>query len=190
MKKIHLIICIMASVILAACTQKKQEPAEKVQKTLVAYFSASGTTRSAALQLADVTRADLYEIEPEVAYTDEDLDWRDSLSRASREMADSTSRPAIKGTISNLDDYNVVFIGYPIWFYSTPTIINTFIEANDLKGKTLIPFCTSNSSSIRKSAEGLKNTYPELNWKEGKLMNGISPKDLEAWVKEIDIDQE
>lgn len=152
-------------------------------KTLVAYFSASGVTKGAAEKLAEVTGGDLYEIQPEVPYTDADLDWQDKQSRSSVEMADLSSRPAIKGKVENLNDYDTVFVGYPIWWYTAPTIINTFIEANDLKGKTVIPFCTSGGSSIKKSAEDLKKAYPDLNWKEGKLLNRISKEELETWVK-------
>ena len=152
-------------------------------KTLVAYFSATGVTKGAAEKLAEVTGGDLYEIQPEVPYTDADLDWQDKQSRSSVEMADLSSRPAIKGKVENLDDYDTVFIGFPVWWYTAPTIINTFIEANDLKGKTVVPFCTSGGSSIKKSAEDLKKAYPDLNWKEGKLLNRISKEDLETWVK-------
>lgn len=152
-------------------------------KTLVAYFSATGVTKGAAEKLAEVTGGDLYEIQPEVPYTDADLDWQDKQSRSSVEMADLSSRPAIKGKVENLDDYDTVFIGFPVWWYTAPTIINTFIETNDLKGKTVIPFCTSGGSSIKKSAEDLKKAYPDLNWKEGKLLNRISKEDLETWVK-------
>ena len=185
MKKISLIVCAVAAIFMTACAQQKQKPEEKqeTKKTLVAYFSASGVTRNAAQQLAEVADADIYEIQPEVAYTDADLDWRDKQSRSSVEMADPTSRPAIKGKVDNIADYDVVFIGFPIWWYTAPTIINTFIEANDLKGKTVIPFATSGGSTIDKSAEDLKKAYPDLNWKEGKLLNGVSKEDMESWVK-------
>ena len=152
-------------------------------KTLVAYFSATGVTKGAAEKLAEVTGGDLYEIQPEVPYTDADLDWQDKQSRSSVEMADLSSRPAIKGKVENLNDYDTVFIGFPVWWYTAPTIINTFIEANDLKGKTVIPFCTSGGSSIKKSAEDLKKAYPDLNWKEGRLLNRVSKEELESWVK-------
>lgn len=185
MKKISLIVCAVAAIFMTACAQQKQktEQEQEMKKTLVAYFSASGITRNAAQQLAEVADADIYEIQPEVAYTDADLDWRDKQSRSSVEMADLTSRPAIKGKVDNIADYDVVFIGFPIWWYTAPTIINTFIEANDLKGKTVIPFATSGGSTIDKSAEDLKKAYPDLNWKEGKLLNGVSREDMEAWVK-------
>lgn len=182
MKRISLIVCAVAAIFLTACAQQKQKE-NKEMKTLVAYFSATGVTKGAAEKLAEVTGGDLYEIQPEVPYTDADLDWQDKQSRSSVEMADLSSRPAIKGKVENLDDYDTVFIGFPVWWYTAPTIINTFIETNDLKGKTVIPFCTSGGSSIKKSAEDLKKAYPDLNWKEGKLLNRISKEELETWVK-------
>lgn len=182
MKRISLIVCAVAAIFLTACAQQKQKE-NKEMKTLVAYFSATGVTKGAAEKLAEVTGGDLYEIQPEVPYTDADLDWQDKQSRSSVEMADLSSRPAIKGKVENLDDYDTVFIGFPVWWYTAPTIINTFIEANDLKGKTVVPFCTSGGSSIKKSAEDLKKAYPDLNWKEGKLLNRISKEELETWVK-------
>ena len=182
MKRISLIVCAVAAIFLTACAQQKQKE-NKEMKTLVAYFSATGVTKGAAEKLAEVTGGDLYEIQPEVPYTDADLDWQDKQSRSSVEMADLSSRPAIKGKVENLNDYDTVFIGFPVWWYTAPTIINTFIEANDLKGKTVVPFCTSGGSSIKKSAEDLKKAYPDLNWKEGKLLNRISKEDLETWVK-------
>lgn len=182
MKRISLIVCAVAAIFLTACAQQKQKE-NKEMKTLVAYFSATGVTKGAAEKLAEVTGGDLYEIQPEVPYTDADLDWQDKQSRSSVEMADLSSRPAIKGKVENFNDYDTVFIGFPVWWYTAPTIINTFIEANDLKGKTVIPFCTSGGSSIKKSAEDLKKAYPDLNWKEGKLLNRIPIEDLETWVK-------
>lgn len=175
----------MAAILMTACAQQKQHPTQETKKALVVYFSASGVTRHAAQQLAEVAGGDLYEIQPEVAYTEADLDWRDKQSRSSVEMADLSSRPAIKGKVENLTDYDMVFIGFPIWWYTAPTIVNTFIEANDLSGKTVVLFATSGGSTIDKSAEDLKKAYPTLNWKEGKLLNNLSKEELEAWVKGI-----
>lgn len=172
----------LLTISLSACSQKKTET-EMKQNVLVAYFSASGTTKVAAQQLAEVAGADLHEIKPEKPYTDADLDWQDKLSRSSVEMQDKKSRPAITGKLTNMKDYDVVYIGFPIWWYTCPTIINTFIEAYDFQGKTVIPFATSGGSSIKKASEDLKATYPKINWKEGKLLNRTSRKDLEDWVK-------
>lgn len=182
MKKIMVMLTALLTISLSACSQKKTET-EMKQNVLVAYFSASGTTKVAAQQLAEVAGADLHEIKPEKPYTDADLDWQDKLSRSSVEMQDKKSRPAITGKLTNMKDYDVVYIGFPIWWYTCPTIINTFIEAYDFQGKTVIPFATSGGSSIKKASEDLKATYPKINWKEGKLLNRTSRKDLEDWVK-------
>ena len=154
-------------------------------KVLVAYFSASGVTKGVAQQLAEVAGADLHEIKPEQPYTDADLDWRDKESRSSVEMKDKNSRPAITDKLENMADYDVVFVGFPIWWYTCPTIINTFMEAYDFKGKTVVPFATSGGSTIEKSCEDLKATYPDLTWKDGKLLNKPSKEDLEQFVQTV-----
>ena len=127
--------------------------------------------------------ADLYEIKPEQPYTDADLDWQNKQSRSSVEMQDKHSRPAISGKLQNMNEYNVVYVGFPIWWYTAPTIINTFLETYDFKGKTVIPFATSGGSSIQKACADLEAAYPEINWKEGKLLNNISKGDLQKWVE-------
>ena len=171
---------------LSACSQaNKQKENKEMKKVLVAYFSATGTTKAVAQQLAKVADADLYEITPEQRYTDADLDWQDKQSRSSVEMKDKKSRPAIKGKLENMDNYEVVYVGFPIWWYTCPTIINTSMEAYDFQGKTVIPFATSGGSTIEKACEDLKATYPDINWKEGKLLNRVSKKDLEAWIEEL-----
>ena len=142
-----------------------------MKKTLVAYFSATGTTKAAAQRLAKEMNADLYEITPAVPYTSADLDWRNKQSRSTKEMQDKTSRPAIKGTCSNIADYDTVWIGFPIWWYTAPTIVNTFIEAHDLSGKELNVFATSGGSGVSGSAKDLKNAYPQYKWGESRLMN-------------------
>lgn len=113
-----------------------------------------------------------------------DLDWTDKQSRSTLEMKNKNSRPAIVKDLQNAADYDVIFIGFPIWWYTAPTIINTFLEAYDFQGKTVIPFATSGGSSIKKACEDLKATYPNINWKVGKLLNRVSEKDLEQWTKE------
>ena len=192
MKKFSLII-IAASLIVAACAnsesktenQSENQNETKEMKTLVAYFSASGVTRQVATQLAEVANADLYEIVPEQLYTDADLNWRDSLSRSSVEMKDKTSRPAIKKTDLKIDDYATIYVGFPIWWYTCPTIINTFMEAYDFSGKTVIPFATSGGSTIEQACNDLKSAYPKANWKEGRLLNDASKEDLEEWVNSL-----
>ena len=166
---------------LSACSQKKEN--KEMKKVLVAYFSASGVTKGVAQQLAEVTGGTLHEIKPAVAYTDADLDWHNKQSRSSMEMQDKSSRPAITDKLTNMQDYDIIYVGFPIWWYTCPTIINTFMEAYDFKGKTVIPFATSGGSSIKKACEELKAAYPDVNWKEGKLLNRASKKDLEDLVK-------
>ena len=142
-----------------------------MNKTLVAYFSATGTTKAAAEKLAKEKNADLFEITPAVPYTTADLDWRDKQSRSTKEMKDKSSRPAIKGTCPNMDDYDTVWIGFPVWWYTAPTIVNTFIEAHDLSGKVLNVFATSGGSNVTGSANDLKKAYPQYRWGESRLMN-------------------
>ena len=164
------------------CQDSKQN---KTMKTLVTYFSASGVTKGAAQELAGIIGADLYEIVPEQRYTDADLDWRDKQSRSSIEMADKNSRPAIKGKVENLDQYDVVYVGFPIWWYTAPTIINTFLEANDFSGKTIVPFATSGGSTIDKACKDLKAAYPKYNFGEGKLLNRINKSEVEKWAASV-----
>ncbi len=161
---------------LGACAQKnpnKQaiKQSSNMNKTLVAYFSATGTTKAAAQKIANELNADLFEIAPEVPYTDADLDWRDKTSRSTLEMKDKSSRPAIKGTCANIADYDTVWIGFPVWWYTAPTIINTFIEAHNLSGKVLNVFATSGGSTVEGSYNDLKKAYPQYTWGEKRLMN-------------------
>ena len=180
--KITTIICTaLMAFSLCACAQKQEK--KEMKKTLVAYFSASGVTEGVAKQLAEVTGGELHKIQPEQPYTDADLDWRDKQSRSSVEMQDKKSRPTITNKLANMQDYDVVYVGFPIWWYTCPTIINTFMESYDFKGKTVIPFATSGGSSIKKACEDLKATYPDVNWKEGKLLNRASKQELETWIK-------
>ena len=182
MKKTLIMLTVLLTISISACSQKKTETNMK-QKVLVAYFSASGVTKGVAQQMAEVAGADLHEIKPEIPYTDADLDWRDNQSRSTLEMKDKKSRPAITGKIQNMQDFDVVYVGFPIWWYTCPTIINTFMEAYNFNGKTVIPFATSGSSSIKKACADLKETYPNVNWKEGKLLNHVSKDEMKKWVE-------
>ena len=184
MKKIAMMLAALLTISLSACSQgNKTKENKQMKKVLVAYFSASGVTEGVAKQLAEVTGGDLHNIQPAQPYTDADLDWRDKQSRSSVEMKDKSSRPAITNKLANMQDYDVVYVGFPIWWYTAPTIINTFMESYDFKGKNVIPFATSGGSSIKKACEDLKTAYPEVNWKEGKLLNRTSKKELDTWVK-------
>ena len=181
MKRLVFIMAALLAMSLGVSAQTNMQ----MKKVLVAYFSASGVTKGAAEQLAAVAGADLHEIKPAQPYTDADLDWRDKQSRSTVEMKDKNSRPAITDKLKNMQDYDVVYVGFPIWWYTAPTIINTFMEAYDFKGKTVIPFATSGGSSIKKACEDLKAAYPNVTWKEGKLLNRTSKKELETWVKAL-----
>ena len=182
-----LLIVLSVVVLVATTGAQNKQSMNKVQnsKTLVAYFSATGTTARAAEKVAKITGGELYAITPAQAYTPADLDWNNSQSRSSVEMNDPKSRPALKGKKENIADYDVIFIGYPIWWNLAPRIVNTFIESHDLKGKTIIPFATSGSSAITGSAAALKKSYPALNWKEGRLLNRADEKSMRAWLDRL-----
>ena len=154
-------------------------------KILVAYFSATGVTARAAQKVAEVTGGEVYAITPAKPYTDADLDWRDKQSRSSVEMNDPKARPALGGERLDVSEYDVVFIGYPIWWNQAPRLINTFIESHNLKGKTVIPFATSGGSTIAGSAATLKRSYPVLEWKEGRLLNRADEKTLRTWIERL-----
>ena len=144
-----------------------------MSKPLVAYFSASGVTEKTAETLAKTINADLFEIEPETPYTAADLDWTDKNSRSTVEMNDLSSRPAIKSKLDDMGDYDVVFVGFPIWWYVAPTIINTFLESYDFKGKTVVPFATSGGSGMGKTADVLRKVCPDADIRDGKVLNGM-----------------
>ena len=156
-----------------------------MSKKLVAYFSASGTTKKAAERLAKAAGADLFEIRPKVPYSSADLNWMDKKSRSSVEMSDPASRPEIAERLPNMADYDTVFIGFPIWWYVAPHIIHSFVESYDFSGKTLVPFATSGGSGIGKAADELRKLCPNANWKSGKLLSGASDKAIAAWASEI-----
>ena len=181
MKKVLIALAVMAMV-LPSCGQNKKKQNDGM-KTLVAYFSATGTTEAVAKELAEVTGATLYEIKPEVKYTAADLDWTVKESRSSVEMADRSSRPAIVKDLVDAASYDVVYIGFPVWWYTAPTIINTFIEAYSFAGKTVIFFATSGGSTIDKANDEFKAQYPEINWKAGKTLNHASKDVIKAWAE-------
>lgn len=155
-------------------------------KTLVAYFSASGVTANVAKLLAEAAGADLFEIQPAVPYTNADLNWMDKKSRSTVEMQDKSSRPAIAAPCSNLADYDTIFVGFPIWWYVAPTIINTFLESGDFSGKKIVLFATSGGSGFGKTVANLKDSASGATIVEGKLLNGTqSVAGLKSWVDSI-----
>ena len=157
-----------------------------MNKILIAYFSASGETGKLAKTLSAVTGGDLFEIRPETAYTSADLNWMDKKSRSTVEMQDKSSRPAIAAPCSNLADYDTIFVGFPIWWYVAPTIINTFLESGDFSGKKIVLFATSGGSGFGKTVENLKDSASGATIVEGKLLNGTqSIAGLKSWEDSI-----
>lgn len=155
---------------------------------LVAYFSASGVTGNVAKKLAEAVNADIYEIKPKIAYTNADLNWQDSSSRSSVEMRDKSSRPELADKNAKIEGHDVIFLGFPIWWYVAPTIINTFLESYDFSGKTIILFATSGGSGFGKAVEGLKVSAPKANIREGKLFNGrVSAEELKKWADSLGV---
>ena len=159
-----------------------------MNKTLVAYFSCGGDTAMVAKQLAKAANADLFAIKPVVPYTEADLDWHDKNSRTSVEMRTQES-PEIAERVENMDEYDTVFVGFPIWWYLAPTIINGFLKSYDFSGKTVIPFATSGGSELGKAETVLQaKTSRETNWLPGKLLNGdLTIDDMREWGKELGI---
>ncbi len=159
-----------------------------MSKKLVAYFSASGTTAAAAKTLSEAAGADLYEIKPQTTYTHADLDWTNKKSRSSVEMNDKSFRPPLADKDARIEDYDTVFLGFPIWWYTAPTIINAFLESYDFSGRTIILFATSGGSGFGKTAADLKNSAPGAVIREGKLLNGRPSREaLAAWVNSLSL---
>lgn len=159
-----------------------------MSKVLVAYFSASGQTAKLAKTLAAATGGDLYEIVPEQPYTSADLDWMDPKSRSTIEMKDKSFRPAVSGSVENMEQYDTIYVGFPIWWYVAPTIINTFLEQYDLSGKTIVPFATSGSSGMGNTNAELKPSCPGAVLVEGKRFSAnASAADLDTWIKTLEL---
>lgn len=158
-----------------------------MRKSLVAYFSASGVTANVAKNLAKAADADLYEIKPEVPYTKADLDWTNKKSRSTLEMQDKSSRPALADKNADISKYDLIFIGFPIWWYVAPTIIHTFLESYDFSGKTIVLFATSGGSGFGRTVENLQGSVSDTTKIiEGKICNGRpSVDELRAWVEEL-----
>lgn len=159
-----------------------------MSKKLVAYFSASGTTAAVAKTLSEAAGADLYEIKPQTPYTCADLNWQDKKSRSSVEMNDKSFRPPLADRDAHIEDYDTIFLGFPIWWYTAPTIINTFLESYDFSGKTIILFATSGGSGFGKTAADLKVSAKGAVIRDGKLLNGRQTREsLAAWVNSLSV---
>lgn len=175
---------IIALSLMMSCGSKKtgtdQVPAPK--KVLVAYFSATGTTKGIAEEIAKNTDGDLYEITPARPYTAADLDWTDSTSRSSREMHNPDFRPEITDSLPDMAGYDVVFLGFPIWWGVAPTAVNTFIEKTDLSGKPVVVFATSGGSPVKPAVDSLRARYPNINWSDdAKIINNASDAGIDKW---------
>ena len=181
LKKIFLLL---ASIMMTTVTQAKENDMA-ANKILVAYFSATGTTAGVAQKLATAINADLFEIKPQQPYTDADLNWRDQNSRSSVEMSNRDSRPAIADKVEDMSKYDVIFIGFPIWWYREPSIIDTFAQSYDFAGKTIIPFVTSGSSDIGNCGANIQSLAPQAKVLNGKRFSGsVSEEELKKWASE------
>lgn len=165
---------------------ESEAPEAQESRILVAYFSATNTTEGVAEHIANGLSADLYEIVPEEPYTDADLNYNDNNSRSTIEMNDPSSRPAISGSVENMDQYDIVFIGYPIWWGEAPRIVSTFMESYDFAGKTIVPFCTSGGSGVGSSDSNLEALTSGATWLEGHRLNGGDSQDtVMEWVNSL-----
>ena len=189
MKKYALILscCVIlvgCLAVLTGCSLNTKEKIMTDKKILVAYFSATGTTEKVAEKLAKATDADLFKIIPHQPYSADDLNWQNPNSRRSVEMQDKTSRPAISSKVENMQVYDVIFIGFPVWWYREPSIIDTFMESYDFSGKTIIPFATSGGSPIGNSGSNMQTLAPKAKVLEGKCFSvTVSEDELQNWAK-------
>lgn len=166
-------------------------PDMQESKILVTYFSATGTTKGVAEHIANGLNADIYEIVPEEPYTDEDLDYNDNNSRTTIEMNDPDARPTISGSVENMEQYDIVFIGYPIWWGEAPRIVSTFVESYDFSGKTIVPFCTSGGSGMGSSASNLEQLTNGAQWLSGERLSGSDSQDeVMEWVNGLGLNFE
>ena len=173
-----------AADILETGTDAETETQTEGTKILVAYFSATNTTEGVAEHIANGLNADLYEIVPEDPYTEADLNYNDNNSRTTIEMNDPNARPAISGSVENMEQYDIIFVGYPIWWGEAPRIVSTFMESYDFSGKTIVPFCTSGGSGIGSSASNLERLTSGATWLDGRRLNGSDSQDTRQPRKE------
>lgn len=157
-----------------------------MSKKLVAYFSASGITEKVAKQIADLAKADIYEIKPKVPYTEADLDWMNKSSRSSKEMNNLSYRPEIEDTPLNMAEYDTIYLGFPIWWYIAPTIVNTFLEKHDFSGKKIVLFATSGGSGLGKTAQHLKpSVAKDTTIIDGKILNSANAETIKTWLESV-----
>ena len=188
-KYLSLTLCLVA-LIMSACgasAEKKSVQDKEAGKVLVAYFSAQGHTKALAEKIASATDGKLFEIEPAIPYTEEDLDGWNESARGTRESKDRSTRPAIKNKVENFEQYDTIYLGFPIWWYTAPTIINTFLEQYDTNGKVIIPFATSGGSPIGETEKDLNVSAPEAIFLPGRVINDASQKMVEEWITTINL---
>lgn len=176
----------LAFVFTTSCAQPRQKmetQSASSPKVLVVYYSATGTTEAVARRLAKATGGTLCPIVPAQPYTSADLDWTDKQSRSSREHDDPSARPSLQAAEVDVDSYDLIFLGYPIWWDEAPRVVNTFIESHNLRGKTVVPFATSGGSGVGPSVSQLKKTYPDVGWRAGRLLNGADDSTLRKWAE-------
>lgn len=188
--KTKTIFAFIAAVSLAvmgySCTSgKKSHSAKEEPKVLVAYFSAQGHTAALAQKIADVTGGTLFEIAPLVPYSEADLDGWDENSRSTLEAKDRSLRPEIKNKMDDFDQYDVIYLGFPIWWYTAPTIVNTFLESYNTEGKTIIPFATSGGSGYGDTEKDLQVSAPQAIFKPGKVLNDAGEKEINDWIESL-----
>ena len=187
MKKILSILMIVGAIVFTACaTDNKKETsgAEKGASTLVAYFSAQGHTKVLAEKVAAVTGGELFEIVPVEPYTEEDLDGWNESARGTRESKDRTTRPKVKSHVENFERYDTVYLGFPIWWFTAPTIVNTFLETYNTDGKVIIPFATSGGSEIGETEKDLRVSAPKAVFRPGRVLNNATEQQVREWVNE------
>lgn len=171
----------------ASCSAKTSTDTSEQERTgiLVAYFSAQGHTKDVAEKIANVTGGDLFEIEPVDIYTEEDLDGWNESARGTRESKDRSTRPEIANRVDNFERYDTIYLGFPIWWFTAPTIVNTFLESYDTEGKTIIPFATSGGSSFGDTEKDLRVSAPKAVFKPGKVLNGMDEQQIRQWIKSL-----
>lgn len=188
MKKLTFLLIAMAAFVFAACAsaEKKSSSSDGEAKTLVAYFSAQGHTKALAEKIAAAAGADLFEIVPADPYTEADLDgWNDS-ARGTRESKDRTTRPQVKSKVENFAQYDTIYLGFPIWWFTVPTIVNTFLEQYNTDGKVIIPFATSGGSEIGETEKDLKVSAPNAVFLPGKVLNNATEQQVKSWIGTVE----
>lgn len=185
MKNIFSSLLVLLAITFSACATKSPDDTGKHAKTLVAYFSAQGHTKVAAEKIAAVTGGDLFEIVPVNIYTEEDLDGWNESARGTRESKDRTTRPEVANKVDGFENYDTVYLGFPIWWFTAPTIINTFLEQYDTEGKVIIPFATSGGSEYGDTEKDLRVSAPKATFKPGKVLNGMDEPQIKEWIDSL-----